>query len=270
MSHFAINHKWLEYLPPTMSPSETHMEGSWLEYPTEAFDYYRRNGVAYVVCEEKHMGSRAVVVVCKDAAVAAARFGIRGTARGAVYTRTGRAFFNDEALEAAFLERVALALHEASFYDEFQSDWFVLDCELMPWSAKAQDLVRQQYAAVGAAASVSLRESLRVLDIAVASNDALGPIKKAFEARAELVSQYVDAYRRYCWPTDGLRGLKLAPFHILASEGHVHTSKPHQWHMETLSRLALMDRELLLATPYRCVELDDPTRVQEATEWWES
>ena len=270
MSRFAINHKWLVYLPPTMSPSETHMEGSWLEYPTEAFDYYRRNGVESVVCEEKHMGSCAVVVVCKDATVAAARFGIEGTARGAGYTRTGRAFFNDTALETAFLERVALALHEAGFYDEFRSDWFVLDCELMPWSAKAQDLVRQQYAAVGAAASVSLRESLRVLETAIASNDALGPMKKAFEARSGLVSQYIDAYRRYCWPTDGLRGLKLAPFHILASEGQVHTGKAHRWHMETLSRLALVDQELLLATPYRCVELNDPAQVQDATQWWES
>ena len=270
MSRFATNHKWLVYLPPTMSPSETHMEGSWLEYPTEAFDYYRRNGVASVVCEEKHMGSRAVVVVCKDASVAATRFGIEGTARGAVYTRTGRSFFNDDALEAAFLERVALALHEAGFYDELQSDWFVLDCELMPWSAKAQDLVRQQYAAVGAAASVSLQESLRVLDTAVANNDTLAPMRKAFADRLDLVGQYVDAYRRYCWPTDGLRGLKLAPFHILASEGQVHTGKPHRWHMETLSRLALVDQELLLATPYRCVDLDDPAQVQEATLWWES
>jgi protein phosphatase len=115
-----------------------------------------------------------------------------------------------------------------------------------------------------------LQESLRVLDTAVANHDALGPIRNAFAARVDLVSQYVDAYRRYCWPTDGLRGLKLAPFHILASEGHVHTGKPHRWHMETLSRLALVDHELLLATPYRRVDLNDPTQVQEATQWWES
>ena len=267
MSRFAINHKWLVYLPPTMSPSETHLEGPWLEYPTEAFDYYRRNGIASVVCEEKHMGSRAVVVVCKNADVAASRFGIEGAARGAVYTRTGRAFFDDDALEAAFLERVAIALHDAGFHDEFQSDWFVLDCELMPWSAKAQDLVRQQYAAVGAAASVSLHESLQVMS---PSNEAVAALRTAFEARLGLVNQYVDAYRRYCWPTDGLRGLKLAPFHILASEGQVHTSKPHTWHMETLSRLAGADPELLVATPYRSVDLNDPAQVQEATQWWES
>lgn len=270
MSRFAINPKWLVYLPPTMSPSETHMEGPWLEYPTEAFEYYRRAAVQSVVCEEKHMGSRAVVVICKDAAAAATRFGVEGVAQGAVYTRTGRKFFNDDALEAAFLERIGIALHEAGFYDEFQSDWFALDCELMPWSAKAQDLVRQQYAAVGAAAATALRESLTVLESGPAELEGLAAIRAAFEPRLGLVDRYIGAYRQYCWPTDGLHGLKLAPFHILASEGGVHTDKPHTWHMETLARLALVDRELLVATPYRVVDLGDATQVQEATQWWQS
>lgn len=270
MSRFAINPKWLVYLPPTMSPSETHMEGPWLEYPTEAFEYYRRAAVQSVVCEEKHMGSRAVVVICKDASAAATRFGVEGSAQGAVYTRTGRRFFNDDALEAAFLERIGVALREAGFYDEFQSDWFALDCELMPWSAKAQDLVRQQYAAVGAAASTALRESMAVLESGPAALEGLATIKAAFAPRLGLVDRYISAYRQYCWPTDGLRGLKLAPFHILASEGGVHTDKPHTWHMETLARLALVDPELLVATPYRVVDLGNATQIQEATEWWQS
>lgn len=270
MSRFAINPKWLVYLPPTMSPSETHMEGPWLEYPTEAFEYYRRAAVQSVVCEEKHMGSRAVVVICKDAAAAATRFGVEGVAQGAVYTRTGRRFFNDDALEAAFLERIGGALREAGFYEEFQSDWFALDCELMPWSAKAQDLVRQQYAAVGAAASAALRESMAVLERGPAELEGLATIRAAFEPRLGLVDRYISAYRQYCWPTDGLRGLKLAPFHILASEGGVHTDKPHTWHMETLARLALVDPELLVATPYRVVDLANATQVQEATQWWQS
>ena len=35
----------------------------------------------------------------------------------------------------------------AGLWDELRSDWLLLDCELMPWSAKALELVRQQYAA---------------------------------------------------------------------------------------------------------------------------
>ena len=39
--------------------------------------------------------------------------------------------------------------------------------------------------------------------------------------------QYVEAYRRYCWPVNSVNDLKLAPFHILATEGRVHVDKDH-------------------------------------------
>ena len=47
-----------------------------LEHPDEAIAYFRRAGVTHVVVEEKHMGSRAVVVVCRDAEAAQVEFGI--------------------------------------------------------------------------------------------------------------------------------------------------------------------------------------------------
>jgi protein phosphatase len=164
MSRFAANPKWLIYLPPTMSPSETSRKDSFLEYPTEALDYYRRAGVESVVCEEKHMGSRAVVVVCRDEAAAVKRFGVQGEGRGIIYTRTGRRFFNDDPLQHAVLERLAAALDRASLWEKFHTDWFCLDCELMPWSVKAEDLLRTQYAPTGAAARAAVeaaRDSLR-------------------------------------------------------------------------------------------------------------
>jgi hypothetical protein len=43
---------WLIYLPPTMSPAETTEKPELLEHPAEAFAYFRREGVARVVCEE--------------------------------------------------------------------------------------------------------------------------------------------------------------------------------------------------------------------------
>ena len=69
MSRFAIDPKWLIYLPPTMSPCETSKEPSLLEHPQEAFSYYRHEGVPHVICEQKHMGSRAVVVLCREETV---------------------------------------------------------------------------------------------------------------------------------------------------------------------------------------------------------
>jgi len=269
MSRFAANPKWLVYLPPTMSPSETHAESTLLEHPQEAFNYFARSRVESVVCEEKHMGSRAIVVVCRDEAVARKRFGVQGEGQGIVYTRTGRRFFNEPALEQEFVARVASALTAAKFFEEFESEWFVLDCELMPWSAKAQDLVRHQYAAVGSAASVALRAALQSVTDARPPEGDMSGWQSALRQRIELVDRYIDAYRRYCWPTEGLKGLKLAPFHLLASEGRVHADKDHVWHMTTLAKLAEIDRELFVATPYRVVGLQNAEDLTSATAWWD-
>jgi protein phosphatase len=269
MSRFAANPKWLVYLPPTMSPSETHAEGTLLEHPQEAFNYFARSRVESVVCEEKHMGSRAIVVVCRDEAVARKRFGVQGEGQGIVYTRTGRRFFNEPALEQEFVARVGSALAAAKFFHEFESDWFVLDCELMPWSAKAQDLVRHQYAAVGSAASVALRAALQSVTDARPPEGDMSGWQSALRQRIELVDRYIDAYRRYCWPTEGLKGLKLAPFHLLASEGRVHADKDHVWQMTTLAKLAAVDPELFVATPYRVVGLQNAENLASATAWWE-
>jgi protein phosphatase len=124
--------RWLIYLPPTMSPCGTSAQEGWLERPEEAFDYFRQQSVNAVVCEEKHMGSRAVAVVCRDPAVAVSRFGLRQERRGVIYTRTGRTFFSDAATEAALLDRLAAALDKAGLWEELATDWLCLDAELMP------------------------------------------------------------------------------------------------------------------------------------------
>src|SRR5437868_1934545 len=129
MSRFATDPHWLIYLPPTMSPSETSSRPDYLEYPTEAFEYFRKNGVQKVVCEEKHMGSRAVVVVCRDLKAAREKFGVIDGRVGVCYTRTGRPFFPELAVEGEFIARVQTALSNAGFWEEFASNWFCLDCE---------------------------------------------------------------------------------------------------------------------------------------------
>jgi protein phosphatase len=269
MSRFAANPKWLIYLPPTMSPSETTLKAGLLEHPAEAFAYYREAGVVRVVCEEKHMGSRAVVVICRDEASASKRFGVVNEGSGVCYTRTGRRFFDDQDLESAFLARLQAAVDAAGFWNEFNTDWLILDCELMPWSAKAQELLRQQYAAVGSASRAALAETLDALRRASARGVEVAALLDRYGDRAAMAADYVDAYRRYCWTVRGLIDLKLAPFHLLATEGSIHADKDHVWHMETLARLCSADEELLLATPYRVVELADPVSVDAGVAWWE-
>lgn len=268
MSRFACDPKWLIYLPPTMSPSETSKRTALLEHPDEAFAFYRKEGISTVVCEQKHMGSRAVVVVCKDESVSLKRFGVVEPSFGVVYTRTGRRFFEDGALETAFLERVRDAASGADLWNRLSTDWLCLDCELMPWSAKAQELLQKQYAPVGNAGVKTLHAEVEVLQSATGRVRGLEALVQRTQDRLEAVEGYVREYRQYCWPVKGLADLKLAPFHLLASEGAVHTDKPHTWHMETLADLCKQDTEVLLATPYRVVDLDDTASCEDAVAWW--
>lgn len=269
MSRFAANPKWLIYLPPTMSPSATSRREGLLEHPEEAFAYFAGEGVATVICEEKHMGSRAVVIVCRDQAAAQKRFGVEEEGIGICYTRTGRRFFNDLKLEAEFLERIQAALTAADIWREHNTDWVCLDCELMPWSAKAQELLRRQYASTGAAARVGLGDAVHSLTAASARCPEAAPLLQRFSERQTMASDFVEAYRRYCWPVESLNDLKLAPFHLLATEGAVHTDKNHIWHMETLAAICKHDPALLLATPHRRVELADPESQAAGCRWWE-
>jgi protein phosphatase len=271
MSRFAANPKWLIYLPPTMSPCETTSEPGLLEHPAEAFTYYRSQGGPKVICEEKHMGSRAVVIVCRDEQAANERFGIAEQEFGIAYTRTGRRFFNEPDLERQFLDRVRLALTTAEFWDTFSTTWACLDCELMPWSAKAQELLRSQYAAVGAAGRASLPRAMAALELAaarLADKAELEGVKDEYRRREQNVSKFVAAYRRYCWSVASLTDLKLAPFHLLATEGGVHVDKDHVWHMEELAKISRCDAELLLATPYKIVDVTDSASEAEGIDWW--
>lgn len=269
MSRFAANPRWLIYLPPTMSPSETSHEPGLLEHPTETFAYFAREGVERVICEEKHMGSRAVIVLCRDEETARKRFGVIGEGSGICYTRTGRRFFDDPMLERALLERLNRALETTCFWEQFQTDWVCLDCELMPWSVKAQALLLKQYAAVGAASRAVLGKAVKLLAQAEARGLQLGEMATRFHQREQMARQYVEAYRQYCWPVSSLSDLKLAPFHILATEGQVHVDKDHLWHIQTITTFCQADPELLLATPYRLVEIHDPASVAGGVQWWQ-
>jgi protein phosphatase len=268
MSRFAANPKWLIYLPPTMSPCATSKRDDLLEHPEEAFAYYFHEGVHRVVCEQKHMGSRAIVVVCRNAEAARKRFGILEREIGVCYTRTGRRFFNDPLLECQFLERVRSAVERAGIWESLKTDWVCLDCELMPWSAKAQELLRQQYAPTGAAARTALPAAIRALSKAQQIPEAAS-LLESYKQRGEAADRYVDAYRQYCWTVNSLSDLKLAPFHLLAGDGAVHTSKDHIWHMETLAGICRADTELLLATPFQVVDLTNPDDQAKGIQWWE-
>lgn len=214
------------------------------------------------------MGSRAVVIVTRDDDAAERRFQARDGRHGIVYTRTGRPFFADPEIESALLAQLRGALEASGLWDELATDWLCLDCELMPWSAKAKELLRTQYAAVGTSARTALSAAEDLLTRAVARSGVTADLLANVRQRRHMANAYVDAYRRYCWETPSLADHRLAPFHILAGEGRTFIDRDHAWHMETLQRLS-RHADLLQPTPHRLVDLDDPASVQAAIDWWE-
>ncbi|WNZ08119.1 polynucleotide kinase-phosphatase [Streptomyces sp. 11x1] len=268
MSRFAVDPRLLPYLPPTMAPTATsHVEG-YLEHPAEAFAQYKEDGVARVVCEEKHMGSRAVVLVCRDADAARARFGVDGPT-GSLYTRTGRPFFDDQSRTELVLARIREAVTAAGLWDELDTDWLLLDAELMPWSLKASGLLRTQYAAVGAASGAVFPGALAALEGAAARGVDVGDLLGRQRERAADAAAFTEAYRRYCWPTEGLDGVRLAPFQILAVQGRSLAALPHDEQLALLDRLVEYDVSGLLQTTRRLfVDTGDEASVRAGIDWW--
>ncbi len=270
LSRFALDPRCLIYLPPTMAPSPTASETGYLEHPREAFNFFEKRGISKVICEEKHMGSRAVLIMGRDETSLKNRFGLASNAIGICYTRTGRRFFQDPQLEQQFFQRIHAVLTAREFWKRLSTDWICLDCELMPWSLKAQDLVESQYAAVGKAATLDLQASMVSMGMAIERGLPLTEALAHQEQRLRLVEKYVAAYQRYCWPVSSVSDIRLAPFHILASEGTTYTDKDHIWHMETLADLWRGDEEILQTT--KCLVLDpkNPDDVSRGIHWWES
>ncbi|GGL04565.1 polynucleotide kinase-phosphatase [Streptomyces flaveus] len=268
MSRFAVDPRLLPYLPPTMAPTATSRVEGYLEHPAEAFAQYAADGVARVVCEEKHMGSRAVALVCRDADAARERFGVDGPT-GSLYTRTGRPFFDDPAVTEEILGRVRSAVTEAGLWEELATDWVLLDAELMPWSLKASGLLRSQYAAVGAASGAVFPGAVAALEGAAARGVDVQDLLVKQRERAADAAAFTEAYRRYCWTTSGLEGVRLAPFQILAVQGRSLAALPHDEQLALIDRFVSSDASGLLQTTRRLfVDTADPDSVRAGVDWW--
>lgn len=282
MSRYAADPHWLIYLPPTMSPCETSPLDGYLEHPLQAFEYYRKHGIVSVVCEKKHMGSRSVIVLCRDSETARRRFGITDGTRGIIYTRTGRRFFDDPETENALLDRLDNVLIKTGFWTDFKTDWVCLDCELMPWSEKAQGLIRTQYAPTGNAGAGGLTAAVKALEkvcerenfavefdkITSGSNVDPKALLERFRSKKDDIERYIRAYREYCWTVKSIDDFAIAPFHILAVEGRVFSREKHVWHMENIKKYITGVDCVYIETPYICVDTMDEDSVKHGVEWW--
>lgn len=267
MTRSALHPRWLAYLPPTMAPVDASTLDDYLEYPDRAFAWFARGGVGDVVCEEKHMGSRAVVAVCLDEAAAARRFGATDGETGAVYSRTGRAFF-DRDLTEEFLGRVRVAVSASGLWSELESDWLLLDAELLPWSLKASGLIAEQFAPLGAASGLMLPAAVRALDAASERGLDVADLLARTRTRDDNAGRFRAVLASYAWPTDGLDGIQVAPFQVLASNGQTHEGRPHDWHLAVADRLVAADPDLFRTTRRLLVATGDAGSVADAERWW--
>ncbi|MBG0739921.1 polynucleotide kinase-phosphatase [Paeniglutamicibacter antarcticus] len=261
MSRFAIDPRWLCYLPPTMSPAESSSRPGYLEHPNEAFGYFRRQGVTQLVCEEKHMGSRAVMLLARNPG----RFNAPEAWLGALHTRTGRQF-----LKAEDERRVLLQAHEAveraGLWDELDSDWLILDGELMPWSLKAEPLIRDIYASVGASAIAATDASVAVLERTAGNGIDVHGLLDRTRTRQSNAKAFRESYRRYVGSADELR---FAAFQVLAAEEQSFETRDHGWHLEISDRLAAAEPNLFANTRYLRVDLGQDKEMEAAVRWWE-
>lgn len=257
VSRFALHPSQLPYLPPTMSPVAASQRADYLEHPDEAFIQFARWGVDQVICEEKHMGSRAVIYLTDP----------EGTDSGAVYTRTGRPFF-DADLTRTLLARIRRAAERAGLLAELESDWLLLDAELLPWSAKSMPLLRDHYAPVGAAAELALPAAITALSMAADRGLDVASLAQRTGHRLASARAYDAAWQRYVWPTSDLQGITIAPFQVLAAEGASFANRNHPWHLAIADRLHQADPELFTPTRRLLVDTKDPQSCAAGVHWW--
>ncbi|EPE62194.1 polynucleotide kinase-phosphatase [Exiguobacterium sp. S17] len=248
-------------MSPTPKPAA---EAGYLEHPDEAIAYYREHGITRLIAEKKHMGSRAILLVFKDEDAAERTIGRR--TKGIIYTRSGRRFFESEQ-ELEVVTRLHQSLISHEYFTTHQTEFVLLDAEILPWNLKARDLIRNQYAHVAEQALLDREQLKHALESAVDRVEGVRDWYTEVNQKLEQAETFKQAFQTYCWDVEDINAIKIAPFHVLAHSEETFFDKTHEWHMGMNQRFADMD-ELFLATEYRLIE--DPDTANDVIEWWKA
>ncbi|MET9398316.1 polynucleotide kinase-phosphatase [Kitasatospora sp. NPDC002965] len=288
MSRSAVDPRLLVHLPPAVPPGPAAHRPGYREHPDEVFAAYRADGVRHVLCEEWHPGSRAVVLVSRDDAALARRFGPAGP--GAVWSRTGGALLGEEEC-AALLLRLRAAAERAGLFEELDTGWLLLDATLAAWPVTADGpSPHRGYAALGAVAGAALPSVLAALERAADRGLEVAAQAGRQRRRAADVRAFTDAYRRFARPGEGQSGVRLAPFQVLAGEGANLALRPREEQLARIDRLVAADRAagpvaggaagpgapvdrmggpVLYPTARLAVDTGDEASTAAAVAWWE-
>ncbi|MFJ7753650.1 polynucleotide kinase-phosphatase [Peribacillus muralis] len=264
LSHHTIPIEQLIYIPPTMSPTPSPSSAAhYLEHPREAIDYYRSNGIQTMIAEKKHMGSRAILFLFRDMEASKTYTGFESL--GVIHTRTGRRFFDVETEERLVL-RINQDLRESGYFEKYDTDYVLLDAEIMPWNLKAKELISRQYAHVSENAILDRTMLKDKLEMAALDNADIQGWLKEYELKLENAHTFKEVFQKYCWDIEDMDSIQIAPFHVLAHSGQAFFDKPHTWHMERNREFATCS-SLFVQTEYKVIT--DEASEEEVISWWE-
>ncbi|WP_407270560.1 polynucleotide kinase-phosphatase [Radiobacillus sp. PE A8.2] len=264
-SHFTVPLEQLVYIPPTMTPTpQASALNDYLEHPQEAIDYYRSHGVEKMVAEKKHMGSRAVLLLFKDREAAKKWIGF--DTLGVIYSRKGRRFFDDH-IESQVIEKINKDFVANGYFDKYDTDFVLLDTEIMPWNLKAQQLISSQYAHVAENASMDRKQLVDKLMAASSNNEELATWLAEYQQKLAHAEVFEKVFQKYCWDIEAISDIQIAPFHVLAHSKQTFFHETHVWHMEKNREFANISN-LFVETEFKCI--DDQTSEAEVIQWWEN
>ncbi|WP_246234819.1 AAA family ATPase [Bacillus aquiflavi] len=265
VSHFTVPIEELVYIPPTMSPAPKASKlADYLEHPQEAFNYYISNGIQRMVAEKKHMGSRGILLLFKDKDSAIPYIGRRTL--GTIYTRTGRPFFTKE-LEEEIVAQLNRDLSQSRYFEKYETDFILLDAEILPWNLKAKELINTQYTHVAEAALMDRVKLIEKLEKALKYNGAVEDWLDEMKAKLQNARVFNDVFQKYCWNIEGKNRIQIAPFHLLAHSDETYFDRSHIWHMEKNQEFSSMSH-LFIETEFMVIS--DETSMKEAINWWTS
>jgi len=263
VSHYTIPIEQLIYIPPTMSPTPSPSTlDDYLEHPKEAINYYKKHGIQTMIAEKKHMGSRAILFLFKDQEAAKKYTGIESL--GVIYTRTGRRFFEPNT-EKNLLLKINQDLNEHGYFKKYETDYVLLDAEIMPWNLKAKELISSQYAHVSENAILDRTKLKNKIESAVGDNEDLQAWLNEYNQKLQNAHTFKEVFQKYCWEIKDVNSIQIAPFHVLAHSNQTFFDQPHTWHMDMNQQFASQS-SLFVKTEFKIIT--DEASENEVIKWW--
>ncbi|MDF2606644.1 MAG: polynucleotide kinasephosphatase [Bacillales bacterium] len=261
VSHSTIPIEQMVYIPPTTSPTPyTSRLDCYLEHPSEAFDYYRSNGVSTMIVTKKKMGNRGVLFLFKDIESAVKYTGIESL--GVIYTSNGSRFF-EENVERILVSRIVGDLVENNYFKMYETDFVLIDVEIMPWNLKA----KEQISLYSNISDNAMLDRTKLIEKMVSSkNPQLHELLDEYSLKLENVKKFKGVFQTYCLKEFDMKEIQIELLNIIAHSSETFFDKPQSWHIEMGRELASYSN-LFLETEFKLV--NDVESETEVIKWWE-